>query len=113
MAAARTRTRAEYDLPEQAAAPRIDAWTGMLIVSFAATLIGLIFVFLDYNAYPESKPNIRVPPAPAATAPATPPAAAPNTAPAPAPTTAPGGAQPKAATPPAPQPGKSGAAPNQ
>jgi hypothetical protein len=54
MAAARKRG-AEPDLME--APPRSDAYTGMLIVAFLATLTGLGFLFLDLGQYPDKKPD--------------------------------------------------------
>jgi hypothetical protein len=48
-----TRTR---DVKESASAVRPDAYMGMLIVSLVATFIGLIFLLLDYNSYPEKNP---------------------------------------------------------
>jgi hypothetical protein len=48
-----TRTR---DVIQTGSAVRPDAYLGMLIVSLVATFIGLIFLFLDYNSYPEKNP---------------------------------------------------------
>ncbi len=50
---ARTRSRAERDEPETE--PTTDAWTGLLVISFLATIIGLIFVTLDWASYPPSE----------------------------------------------------------
>jgi hypothetical protein len=36
--------------------PRDDAYTGMLIVSLAALLIGCLLLFLDYRRYPSKEP---------------------------------------------------------
>jgi hypothetical protein len=33
-----------------------DVYTGMLVISLLATIVGLTFVFLDYNQYPPGKP---------------------------------------------------------
>jgi hypothetical protein len=54
MAAARIRT--DRDLPE--APPRYDAYFGMLVTALVATLLALIFLFLDYNSYPAKAPSI-------------------------------------------------------
>jgi hypothetical protein len=35
--------------------PRNDAYTGMLIVSLIALLLGGVLLFLDYNQYPDKK----------------------------------------------------------
>lgn len=51
MAAARARVR-EYE----AAAPRSDAYTGMLLISLLALIAGCILLFLDYNQYPSAPP---------------------------------------------------------
>jgi hypothetical protein len=40
---------------EAPASPGLDAYTGLLIVSLVATLVGLIFLFLDYSSF-QSKP---------------------------------------------------------
>jgi hypothetical protein len=58
--AARQRDR-EY----KQAAPRADAYTGMLVVSLVATLAGLIFAFLDYNQYQGDLPKLKSMMAPA------------------------------------------------
>jgi hypothetical protein len=42
----------EFDV---AAPPRYDAYFGMLVISLVATLTGLIFLGLDYSAYPQGK----------------------------------------------------------
>lgn len=47
------------------AAPRADAYTGMLVVSLVATLAGLIFAFLDYNQYQGDLPKLKTMVAPA------------------------------------------------
>jgi hypothetical protein len=44
------------DVLETGSAMRPDAYMGMLIVSLVATFVGLIFLFLDYNSYPEKNP---------------------------------------------------------
>jgi hypothetical protein len=49
MPAARTRSRPDRDYTETE--PSTDAYTGMLIISLAATVIGLIFLWLDYSDY--------------------------------------------------------------
>jgi hypothetical protein len=41
------------------AQPRNDAYTGMLIVSLIALLLGGVLLFLDYSQYPDKKaPNV-------------------------------------------------------
>jgi len=60
--AARSRTRSE---DVGAPAPRSDAYTGLLILSFLALVVGAVFFYLDYSQYPESKPK----PAPQITSP--------------------------------------------
>ena len=60
--AARMRGREERELPE--APPLVDAYSGMLILSLAATLVGLVFVWMDYSDYSTKPPaiqNIRAP----------------------------------------------------
>jgi hypothetical protein len=54
MAAARI--RGERDVVE--AAPRYDAYFGMLVISLVATLIALLFLGLDYSSYPAKPPAI-------------------------------------------------------
>jgi hypothetical protein len=44
----------EYEIPAPA---RYDAYFGMLVISLVATLTGLIFLGLDYSAYPSGKPQ--------------------------------------------------------
>jgi hypothetical protein len=40
-----------------------DVYTGMLIVSLLATLIALLFVFLDYSEYPSKQaPKVQAAP---------------------------------------------------
>jgi hypothetical protein len=36
--------------------PRNDAYTGMLIVSLGAMILGSALLYVDYNRYPTSKP---------------------------------------------------------
>ena len=56
---ARTRGRAERDLPE--APPQNDAYTGLLAISLIATLAGLVFVALDYSDYSAKVPAPKTP----------------------------------------------------
>jgi hypothetical protein len=35
--------------------PKSDAYVGVLIVSLLAMLVGCVFLFLDYNSYPDGK----------------------------------------------------------
>jgi hypothetical protein len=44
------------DLDAPPAPPRYDAYFGMLVISLVATLTGLLFLGLDYSAYPAGKP---------------------------------------------------------
>jgi hypothetical protein len=37
----------------------LDAYTGILIVSLVATIIGLVFLFLDYSSYKAEAPKLR------------------------------------------------------
>jgi len=49
MAAARARGgRDVVDAP-----PRYDAYFGLIVISLAATLTGLLFLYLDYSSYKE------------------------------------------------------------
>jgi hypothetical protein len=58
MASARVRRRTEED--ELLVAPsRFDAYTGMLVVSVVATLLGIIFLYLDWKDYPGNVPNVK------------------------------------------------------
>ena len=63
MPAARARTREDLDLPP--APPLIDAWTGLLIVSLVATLLGVVFLWLDSSQYPSKPPDLQTIKAPA------------------------------------------------
>ncbi len=64
----------------QEAPPRYDAYFGMLVTALVATIIALIFLWVDYSSYPAKAPAIpKVTTsaggggaAPAGTAPATP-----------------------------------------
>jgi len=49
----------QRDTEYRQAAPRADAYTGMLVVSLMATLTGLAFVFLDYNQYQADLPKLK------------------------------------------------------
>ena len=42
---------------ERKAKPANDAYTGMLVVSFAALLVGCAFLYLDYSQYGDKKPE--------------------------------------------------------
>ena len=37
----------------------LDAYTGILIVSLVATIIGLVFLFLDYSSYKAEAPKLK------------------------------------------------------
>jgi hypothetical protein len=47
--AARKRGREEPDLVD--APPRPDAYTGMLAIALVATVVGLVFLYLDWSDY--------------------------------------------------------------
>jgi hypothetical protein len=54
-------------------ATRNDAYTGLLAISLLAQIVGVVFFYLDWSAYPTSKPTVPQMPnlsAPAAGAPA-------------------------------------------
>jgi hypothetical protein len=40
------------------APPRYDAYFGMLVTSFVATLIALILLWLDFSSYPSQAPAV-------------------------------------------------------
>ena len=58
MARIRGRT-AERELPE--APPQYDVYTGLLGISLAATIIGLVFVFIDWSDYKGPVPKPKTP----------------------------------------------------
>jgi hypothetical protein len=60
------RARAVDNVDDAPAGAKLDAYTGMLMVAFLATLVALLFVFLDFKDYPPEKPNIKAPAAPTA-----------------------------------------------
>ena len=62
MAAARMR-----DDVEAPARSELNAYTGLVVVSLLATIIGLLFVFMDYNSYKEPPPAPKALQAPAPT----------------------------------------------
>jgi hypothetical protein len=43
---------------EAAPKPASDSYTGMLIVSLVAMILGCVFLYLDYSQYPSGKPTI-------------------------------------------------------
>lgn len=59
-----SRSSRSVDEPLEAP-PRSDAYVGILIISLLAQIVGAVFLYLDYNSYPDKKP-----PQPAKTAPA-------------------------------------------
>jgi hypothetical protein len=76
------------------AAPKSDAYTGLLAISLGAMIIGCLMLYLDYSTYPTQKPPqapsptvvvpasaSAVPPTPPATPPATPPTTPPANSP--------------------------------
>jgi len=56
---ARSRARGERELPE--APPQYDIYTALLVVSLAAMLAGLFFVWWDYSSYSEKVPPKKPP----------------------------------------------------
>ncbi|MFO0930633.1 MAG: hypothetical protein U0736_26985 [Gemmataceae bacterium] len=40
------------------AAPRSDAYVGLLLISLLAQIVGVVFFYLDYSQYPEAKPQV-------------------------------------------------------
>lgn len=61
--------------------PRSDVYTGLLIISLIAQIVGLVFFYLDWSAYPASKPpTVQMPnlSSAAPSAPAAPPAVPPG-----------------------------------
>jgi hypothetical protein len=44
--------------------PKNDAYTGMLVISLLALILGSVLLFLDYSQYPGTPPTFSVPPAP-------------------------------------------------
>jgi hypothetical protein len=55
MAVARLRDE-EFDAPP---GPGLTAYTGMVGIALVATIIGLVFVFLDYNTYRDKPPDVK------------------------------------------------------
>lgn len=53
-----------------AAAPRNDAYTGLLLISLLAQIVGVVFFFLDWQSYPTTKPALPPPPTLSSAAPA-------------------------------------------
>lgn len=60
------------DDEEVEAAPRSDAYTGLLLISLLAMIAGAIFLYLDYSEYPQQKPGKYDPPVIRGGAPAAP-----------------------------------------
>jgi hypothetical protein len=52
---ARFRKDVDDDL-DAAPKPKSDAYTGLLVLSLVAQVAAALFLFLDYNQYPEKKP---------------------------------------------------------
>jgi hypothetical protein len=57
MAAVRSPGRYGADDETPQVTPRNDAYTGLLAISLFAMLIGCLLLFLDYNSYPEARPD--------------------------------------------------------
>jgi hypothetical protein len=70
MAAARL--RGESDTGVSQARPRNDAYTGMLLISLGALMIGCVLLLLDYFSYGEGQPAKPAAVGPAQKAPAAP-----------------------------------------
>jgi hypothetical protein len=51
------RRRIDDDDLDEVAAPRSDAYTGMLAISLGALITGCVLLYLDYSQYPEQKPE--------------------------------------------------------
>jgi hypothetical protein len=45
--------------PETTSKPANDAYTGMLLVSLAALVLGCVFLFLEFNQYPKTVPDYK------------------------------------------------------
>jgi len=70
MAVARTRGRRERDVEE--AAPTNDIYTGLLLISLAAMIIGCVMLYLDYSQYGDKPPELPKAAAPSTAAPTAP-----------------------------------------
>ncbi len=55
MPAARARRTADVEVPVRPR-PRSDVYVGLLLVALLAQLAGVLFLFLDYNAFPDKAP---------------------------------------------------------
>jgi hypothetical protein len=55
MPAARARRTADVEVPVRPR-PRSDVYVGLLLVALLAQLAGVLFLFLDYSAFPEKAP---------------------------------------------------------
>ena len=55
MPAARARRTADVEVPVRPRA-RSDVYVGLLLIALLAQLAGVLFLFLDYNAFPDKAP---------------------------------------------------------
>ncbi|HEV3257627.1 MAG TPA: hypothetical protein VG013_12145 [Gemmataceae bacterium] len=56
MAAARTRGRGDRDVAE--ASPGNDIYTGLLLISLVAMIVGCAMLYLDYSQYGDKAPEL-------------------------------------------------------
>lgn len=42
----------------QSGGARSDAYTGLLLISLLAQIVGVVFFYLDWSAYPQGKPAV-------------------------------------------------------
>ena len=61
MAAAKARRRRD-DFDDLTPKPKSDAYTGMLLISFLAMLVGCVLLFLMLQQFPDGKPPLPAPP---------------------------------------------------
>jgi len=62
------RARADADAPTGSG---FNAYTGLVVISLVATIVGLVFLFLDYSSYQEKPPTPNTVKAMSTTPPAT------------------------------------------
>ena len=55
MPAARARRVGEVETPSRPR-PRSDVYVGLLLIALLAQLAGILFLFLDYNTFPDKAP---------------------------------------------------------
>jgi hypothetical protein len=54
---AKSRKDRDDDFDDVGPKPASDAYTGLLLLALIAQIAGAVFLFLDYNQYPEKKPS--------------------------------------------------------